>query len=1180
MKKIRFIFVISLVLMCMTNVYAQESFSEVLSDIVKMPEGSIKNISTKENFKQRASQMGDEMKVIHDFVPEGKTKIFVCADGDNAKGDGSIEKPYKDIQFALDKVAAMSYNEKLGGTVIYIRGGNYSVPETIQINGRHSGTDDAPLYITSYNDESVHFSSAYMIPLTEFKEITDNAQRQRLYEKVRDKVLVYDLKANGITEYGRVYYVGEKTGPYADLYESMTYKEVQLYVGDELGTLARYPNGEMIRMGEAIDNGNMDATGNITNATDDGRGYEFVMLDDVPFRWQNTGDIALRGFFSFGYSPEYGRVKQFNKGTNSVRSYGKLWRWRIRQTNETGYYFANVFEEIDSPGEWFLDRDEGKLYLYPPTDDTSRLAYLSIKDNDIFNIESCKNVVINGLKIENSPAVGIKINNSERIVVQNCDLKGLATAVVMDKCKYSGVISSYISGFSARGIQMYSSSEEFWNKGQLNMDLEPCHNFIQNNYFNQDDSAIASKTLQVNGVGVVTSHNLFQNAYKGALGPSGMYNVTEYNEVVGGDKRVSDFAPLYTGGVFSSYLVVRYNYLHDNSIHGNKLGRGLYFDEGGSWFECYGNLLVEQDEGVYSHSGKRGVAYNNVFINCRKNVVTSGNHISHLYDWIRAGNYGSNSFWGSWFGDINRKGYFDLYRAPYSVNFPEQQELADYYWRYQDWYYNGMQDKMTDPIQEDELWLLTPSDYYIANNFAIGADFESSISSLSLPTSEIENNIMLTEDSFADFENRDYRIVDEEALAKNPDFVQIPIDKIGLLPNTRWDALKIGDVEIRQPLSGYENRVNAAKILFDWKQVDCAENYRIVIARDKEFNDIIHEETVDTSSAIVSLNEFNCELYYKIISESRSKQLNFEEKESEVFSFWTYSLEEANAVAKADKSALLTALTSATKLADSIVEGSGDGEYPEGAKAKLEQYIDAAYIYSEETNIQTYIDEKTDEVYEKIWEIQKTVKPGIKSLNTDKSNWKKLDTSALGGKASAATFENDEEGRLIYNSGEDSGARLGSLDTIPFGTLVSFKYKVDSYGGWQPIGFQYEKQDMALGVDAYYFVIKDDIIELQKYGKYAQYIIAELPNNGALPAGQWNDVVMGAIPEEEGTRIILISNGKVVVDYLDKHEVGNYCMESHIYEGINEVDVTASFAPYNITMDEVMSILNSNSSAE
>ena len=43
-----------------------------------------------------------------------------------------------------------------------------------------------------------------------------------------------------------------------------------------------------------------------------------------------------------------------------------------------------------------------------------------------------------------------------------------------------------------------------------------------------------------------------------------------------------------------------------------------------------------------------------------------------------------------------------------------------------------MKDKMSDPIQEDELWLLTPSEYYIANNFALGAKFEKSISELRL----------------------------------------------------------------------------------------------------------------------------------------------------------------------------------------------------------------------------------------------------------------------------------------------------------------------------------------------------------------------------------------------------------------------------------------------------------------
>ena len=1180
MKKIRFLLVLSLVLMCMSSVYANESFSEVLSDIVKIPQTPIKDISTKENFRQRASQMGDEMKIIHDFVPEGKTKIFVATDGDNLRGDGSIKKPYKDLQTALNRVAAMNYKEKLGGVVIYIRGGNYTVSDTIQLNGRHSGTDDAPLYITNYNDEDVHFSSATMIPMSDFSEITDTAQLSRLYKNVRDKVLEYDLKAHGITEYGRVYYVGEKTGEYADLYESMKYSEPQLYVGYEKGTLARYPNGEMIRMGKAIDNGNLDAVGYVTNATDDGRGYEFVMLDDVPFNWVNTGDIALRGYFSFGYAPEYGRVKQFNKETNSVRSYGKLWRWCIRQTNETGYYFANVFEELDAPGEWFLDRHTGKLYLYPPKDDKSQLVYLSINDNDIFNIDSCENVVIDGLNVENSPSIGINIINSKRVVVQNCDLRGLSIAVRIDKSKYTGVISSYISGFSAKGISFDNSAEEYWNRAQLNMNLEPYHNFIQNNYFCLDDTLTSARSVRTGGVGVVTSHNWFQNGFEGTISPGGMYNITEYNEIVGGDKRISDFAPMYTGGVFSSYLVVRYNYVHDNSIYGNKLGRGLYFDEGGSWFECYGNLLVEQDEAVYSHRGKNGVAYNNVFINCRKNVVTNGNHLSHLYDWIRTEGYGSTSFWVGWFGNLNRKGYYDLYRAPYSVQFPEQQELADHFWKYQYWQYNEMQNKMTDPVQEDELWLLTPSDYYIANNFAIGADFESGISNLSLPTSEIENNIMLTEDSFADLENRDYRIVDKEALAKNPDFVQIPMDKIGLLPNTRWDNIEIGDIEPRQPLSGYENRVNAAKILFDWKQVEFAEDYRLVIARDKEFTDIIYNETVDNSSAIVSLEEFDRELYYKIIAESRSKQLDYAEKESEVFSFYTYSLEEANAVAKADKSQLLTAITAASKVADGIVEGTAQGEYPEGTKESLQKYIDKTQIYREETNIQTYIDAKTEEVYDKIWEVQKTVNVGIMPLNTDKSVWKKLDTSAFGGVASAATFANDESGALVYNSGDDSGARLGCVEAIPFGTLVSFKYKADSFGGWQPLGFQFEKQDMSLNVDSYYFVIKEDIIELQKYGRYSSYIIKEVPNGDALPKGQWNDVVMGTIPTENGTRIILISNGKVVVDYLDTTEAGNYCMESYIYEGLNETNVTASFAPYEVSLEEVMSILDSSDGVE
>ena len=30
------------------------------------------------------------------------------------------------------------------------------------------------------------------------------------------------------------------------------------------------------------------------------------------------------------------------------------------------YYFLNILEELDSPGEWYLDESAGKIYFWPP----------------------------------------------------------------------------------------------------------------------------------------------------------------------------------------------------------------------------------------------------------------------------------------------------------------------------------------------------------------------------------------------------------------------------------------------------------------------------------------------------------------------------------------------------------------------------------------------------------------------------------------------------------------------------------------------------------------------------------------------------------------------------------------------------------------------------------------------
>ena len=68
-----------------------------------------------------------------------------------------------------------------------------------------------------------------------------------------------------------------------------------------------------------------------------------------------------------------------------------------RYNPENTYYFYNVFEEIDTPGEWYLDRSEGKLYFYPYYDINDMELKLSLFTNELMSFKNASNVVVNDI---------------------------------------------------------------------------------------------------------------------------------------------------------------------------------------------------------------------------------------------------------------------------------------------------------------------------------------------------------------------------------------------------------------------------------------------------------------------------------------------------------------------------------------------------------------------------------------------------------------------------------------------------------------------------------------------------------------------------------------------------------------------------------------------------------------
>jgi hypothetical protein len=93
------------------------------------------------------------------------------------------------------------------------------------------------------------------------------------------------------------------------------------------------------------------------------------------------------------------------------------------------YYIENIFEELDTPGEWYLDHDTSTLYVYPnktgasktDTSKTDTSTSSSTSPGTSSPLGDADDVVISGLETilrvnggaDGSPATGIQISGFE-----------------------------------------------------------------------------------------------------------------------------------------------------------------------------------------------------------------------------------------------------------------------------------------------------------------------------------------------------------------------------------------------------------------------------------------------------------------------------------------------------------------------------------------------------------------------------------------------------------------------------------------------------------------------------------------------------------------------------------------------------------------------------------------------
>ena len=553
-------------------------------------------------------------------------KIFVSTVGDDS-GDGSEEEPLRTLEKAIDVANEMREDsDKL--IEILLREGTYSVTNTIKII--NSQKDDSLLKISAYQGEKVTINAGVDIPLSAMS-IADSDFTNAIIDKPNaGSVLQYNLKDAQIEDLGEISLRGH-------LISDEKEAQAELSLNGEVQKLAGWPNGEytgLIKPTDSNEYGKRTKSG-IAN------GCSFQVNYDRPSQWSKPEQAWLSGTIGPNYEFDYYPVSRFDSEEKRVYlSRGALEKYYT----EPYYRFENVPEELDEPGEYYIDRQSGMLYFYPPEDapkdsvltitmSTPTLDVSGKAPNSMFRIENSKNIVFENLIFKGGRGSAITGKNNSNIQFINCEINSFgengirfdaSTDIKISDCKIHDVGQDGILFVSCGNYKTLSPS----NIVVSNNDI---YNFarLERSYKTGIDFGYRC-------VGATAANNHIHNGPHAGMIFYGVNNDIYGNEFDNLVTEFSDMDALYCNN--SNYPWERGNKIHNNYFH--DIGkssmngrhqinvRAIRTDNRGCGLNIYENLFYNIGDGgngngnngigAITAEGTRNRIFNNLFVDCNE----------------------------------------------------------------------------------------------------------------------------------------------------------------------------------------------------------------------------------------------------------------------------------------------------------------------------------------------------------------------------------------------------------------------------------------------------------------------------------------------------------------------------------------------------------------------------------
>ncbi len=1015
-----------------------------------------------------------------------ETVIHVSVTGDDTNS-GSENSPLRTLEGARMAVRKNANFRKKPIRVIFHEG-TYYFEDGVEFDKKDSTVKFAPVSYEAAEGEEVIFSGAKEIDISNFELVTDETVLSALPESSRGKVyqttldpLVYGKFAPFDTAH---YYSDDFDGSGGYISVSVNGKEQME---------SQWPNGKYAYagMGTILFSSVPRYTNPKNTPTTPEYGPEFKYLETNPDRWLNAKYARFSGCASYTWCQEEATIHKIDPVENTIKLAHPFWYGATGAGHRIWKVF-NLIEELDVPTEWYFDIDKNILYYYPPQgffekENKMEIIYL---DEAIVKTTATKNIKFKGITFSNSRFDFILLTEDSTCEIEDCSFVNGKKRGVRAMQSIAEIYNSRFMNISSTAILVRGKVLDY--DTQKNADLGTTR--IIGNYFYD----VASKgrnnphaiwTLDANNFEI--NHNTFHNLVGGGITGGFANSKMLYNEFYNYGQQYSDMGAFYEGQTKSRVKKeLAYNFCYDYTTKNEKLAKmpevlvqGFYMDDAANYAYIHDNMFYNGNyASMMLGGGQYNTAERNIIIDMKGTPISVDNRTEvWLFNYIP--NYLPQSLYVANVMD-------NIIKYPYVANVPHD--------------------------------TIPPYGNRVADNIS---NTEFKFNSRFAELSDMENNITVKDlSSFVDPENLDFRLKSDSPLGK----------KYPSLNEDNFDLSKVGcELSVTEDIERSFSLISPIdkEVDFDykenlllWEDANMADKYHLVIAKDKNFKEIVFDDDVPYNWYKGENLENNTEYFWKVTAKNTSfKRKSQWESESGVMSFVTsngkrtvlknlenkISYVTDNFINKIDaedyNAAKVSALKTILKKSANMLKNA-DGVSLEEINSQIDKVQDA---YDKASGSRVVAFAKIDEKYFK-----------------DRTYW----TSGTELKFTEKSFSFDT----------DNMSAVGNVNLEaeqPENAIMQFKVKVDFGDDNSLVSFDVRRKTGGTEVwndRGYTAIVKKNQIELQKYPSPAP-LIEILPNN-VIKSGQWHEIAIGAVNYVDYVRFIFMVDGKVVFNFCDEQK--------------------------------------------